>query len=123
MKRLAVLSGLATVLVFGALAASTRTEGAVIINDGGCALVDQNGTATISADSDHAVINRSNSHLMCKVSDVANPTGKAVHWDFANTGLVCRVYGPGGNSVTTTEDWHQTTSASGQATLICKLPL
>jgi hypothetical protein len=47
---------------------------------------------------------------------VFNDTGKAVHWDNANTGLFCQSDATGA----LTTDWSETLSASGNAMLTCK---
>jgi hypothetical protein len=47
---------------------------------------------------------------------VFNDSGKAVHWNNANTGLLCQSAATGA----ITNDWSETLSASGNATLTCK---
>jgi hypothetical protein len=51
------------------------------------------------------------SNVTCTVTGVSNTTGRAVHWDFENTGNTC-----GGGT-----DWKQTLSASGNAKLVCHI--
>jgi hypothetical protein len=64
----------------------------------------------------HSVeITNGNRVTICKASDVSNPTGKAVHWSYDNTGGYCYVAG------SWVSDWDETVSASGEATLRCHL--
>jgi len=52
--------------------------------------------------------------MRCSLDDVPNSTGRAVHYDYESTGMMCYLLeGP-------TADWHETVSADGQATLTCK---
>ncbi len=91
---------------------------AIVINDSGCGLLDGDG-GVVSATSDHTVLTnnaRGNTVLICKVKGVANSTGKAVHYDNASTDLVCGTFGG------LTTHWHETVSASGNATLVCLVP-
>ncbi len=91
------------------------TQGAIVIHDMGCTLLDGDG-GFVSADSAHAVVTPSgNGTLTCKVKGVANSSGRAVHYDFSTTGLTCGT--PAGG----TQDWHETVSASGNATLTCSV--
>ena len=95
---------------------STAKDPAIHINDAGCALRDGDG-GFVLADSDATVITSSgNGKLTCKVSDVANSTGSAVKWNYDNTGLLCNIIGAGA-----TDDWQEIVSASGQATLQCRV--
>lgn len=47
---------------------------------------------------------------------VFNDTGRAIHWDNANTGALCQSAATGA----LTADWSETLSASGNAMLTCK---
>lgn len=99
----------------GLFAVPARTQGAIVIHDMGCSLLDGDGGG-VAADSAHAVVTPSgNGTLVCKVKGVANSTGAAVRYDFASTGLTC------GTPAGSTQDWHETVSASGNATLVCSV--
>jgi hypothetical protein len=81
-------------------------------------LFDGNGGG-VAATSDHQVVtNNANGNLIlkCSVKGVANDTGKAAHFDFASTGILC------GTLLGATENWNETVSNSGNATLTCRLP-
>ena len=121
--------GVVAVLAVGAFLLITTFNGsgsdvaqgaaAVVINDQGCGLLDGDGNF-VSADSDHTVLTQSNNGnavLKCSVKGVANSTGKAVHYDFESTGIPCGILGGG-----VTENWEETVSASGNATLTCLIP-
>lgn len=93
--------------------APANSQGAIVIKDGGCSLLDGDG-GFVAADSSQSVVTPSgNGVLICKVKGVANSTGRAVRHDFASTGISC------GTSAGVTQDWHETVSASGNATLVC----
>jgi hypothetical protein len=127
MQKFLLIGAVAVVGLGALLLAATLTgsdsvaqanNGAVVINDQGCALLDGDGNS-ISTSESHAVITNSkngNTLLKCSVKGVANSTGKAVHFDFDNTGITCAT-----NSGST-ENWHETVSASGNATLTCRIP-
>jgi hypothetical protein len=115
---LAVLVAAAGVLVVGGAGANNA---ALVIDDqGNCNLFDGDGTS-VGATSDHAVINKSGALLTCKVTGVANSSGKAVHYDPDNNpffvGLQCGILG--GPVFLLTDKWTETVSASGVATLRC----
>ena len=76
----------------------------ILNGDGGFALASGNVVITSSG----------NANLKCSTTGVANSTGSAVNWNNANTGLLC------GTTAGATDQWHETVSASGNATLQCK---
>lgn len=101
----------------GRVSIAKASNAAVVINDEGCGLLDGDGNVVL-ATSDHAVItSNGNGVFVCKVHGVANSSGKAVHYDTNNNpfgpGLLCAT--PAG----TTDNWTDTVSASGNATLSC----
>ena len=88
-------------------------SGAVTIRDLGCTLLDGDGSLVFVV-SDHAVITpNGKTKLTCQARGLANSTGRAVHHDYASTGLMC------GTDLGPTTEWHETVSASGRATLTC----
>jgi hypothetical protein len=120
----AALAALAAVLILPTAKADPPADkpGAVVINDQGCGLFDGNGGFAF-ADSDHVVVTPSgNQHLKCRADVTPPASGKAVHYDTDNNpfgpGTVCAIVTPAG--FVTTEDWRETVSASGRATLTCK---
>ena len=91
---------------------------ALVIKDFTCTLFNGDG-AIVFGSSSQAVITSSkngNRVVKCSVKGVANSSGKAVHFNKANTGFNCNAAG----AVST--DWHETVSASGNATLTCPVP-
>lgn len=113
-KLLAVCFTVALIFVFSGFTAE-ENNAAVVIKDGTCYMPDGNGDGvfadgmiSVQTSSDHI-------SLVCKAKDVANDTGKAVHWDFDSTGIPCLT------ALGITEDWKAVISASGNATFTCKL--
>jgi len=89
---------------------NTAKDPAIVINDFGCGLMDGDGNFAF-ADASHAVVTSSgNSTLKCSAT-VANSQGKAVNYN----DFLC------GTPLGLTTDSHETVSASGQATLTCKV--
>ena len=82
---------------------------ATVINDFGCTLYDGDGGFAF-ADASHAVINSNGDFIKCKAT-VVNSQGKAVRYDDFLCGTLTGV----------TSDSHETVSASGQATLTCRI--
>ena len=60
--------------------------------------------------------------LKIRAKGLPNPTGKAVHWNFRNTGILCGVFVPNFGYVMTTE-WRETVSAAGTAVLTCRVKM
>jgi hypothetical protein len=115
LKPHALLATLALVLgliVVPGVAAAKSPNGAVVIKGGACTLFDGTG-ALVAGEKFHAVTNRNGSKATCRAKGLANPTGKAVKFNFANTGAQCAT--PGG----LTSRWHETVSASGRAKIVC----
>ncbi len=109
----AVGAALLTASLFAAGTASA--DGAIVIKDSTCGLLDGNGAPTL-ADLSHAVITPSgNNVLKCSATVTAPASGQAAHFDFTTFASPCET--PSG----TTNDWMETVSASGQATLTCKV--
>jgi hypothetical protein len=103
---------------------STRARAAVVIRDVGCGLLGGDGEFVFA---DRAFIiatqsTRHNTTLICKVKNVANPTGRAVRYNSehnpSGVGAECGIFRPPDEFVSTT-DWTETISASGNATLRC----
>ncbi len=90
--------------------AKSANDGAVVINDFGCGLLDGDGHLAFT-DMSHAVVTPSgNGSLTCR-AHVPNSTGKAVNY----TNLLCAT--PAGF----TANGFEIVSASGQATLTCNV--
>jgi hypothetical protein len=69
----------------------------------------------VPGDRSHVVINKRGTHFVCIAKDVANDTGKAIRYNFANTGVPCVTnLGP-------TERWREVISAKGRARIVCHL--
>ncbi|HEX6322256.1 MAG TPA: hypothetical protein VFZ36_00915 [Vicinamibacterales bacterium] len=114
-KRMIFIAGVIVAAAAMLYVEPAKTQGAVVIDSIGCSLFDGDG-AIVGADSGRAVVTPSgNGTLVCKVKGVANSTGSAVHYDFASTGIVC------GTPAGITENWHETVSASGNATIVCSV--
>jgi hypothetical protein len=97
----------------------------VQINVGGCTMSDGNGNTIISSDPKLKVKVSTQSAkntltLTCEISNVPNDTGRAVIYNFANTGGgVCMITDPLRNVVRPADVWQETVSASGEAILTC----
>lgn len=114
-RKLLVILGASLVAAAVVYVQPVQTQGAVVIHDTGCTLLNGNGGA-VSADSVRAVVTPSgNGTLTCKVRGVANDTGRAAHFSGASTGISC------GTPAGSTMNWHETVSASGNATLTCSV--
>ena len=89
---------------------------AVVINDSSsCGMLDGNENL-VSTDNTHTVTKSDgNSSVNCQANVTPSTTGKAVHWDNDNTSMLCKT--PGGY----TNDWKETVSADGQASLSCHI--
>jgi hypothetical protein len=89
---------------------------AIVIKDFGCGMLDGNGGFVFTTGSIDVITSSGNSNLQCTANGVPNDTGSAVHWSFDNTGFLCGTLD--GNL---TEEWQETVSNGGNATLICKV--
>src|SRR4051812_9888371 len=82
-------------------------DGAIVINDFGCGMIDGDGNFAFS-DNSHAVVTSSGNGMLRCQATVPNSTGKAVVYkDF-----LCGTFAG-------LADGRETVSASGQATLTC----
>jgi hypothetical protein len=105
----ALLAVAASFIVVGG--AGANNAAIVIHEEGGCILLDGDGN-WVEADSLHWVIRKSSEELVCRVAGVPNSTGKAVIWNVNNTGILCY-------TGQYTDQWTETVSASGNATVHC----
>lgn len=127
-KRVTLMAaGLTVAIVLGFTAMAgpgvgvASADSAALVIDGRlCGLLDGNGKIVLT-NSSHSVVTQSangNRVLKCSVKGVAS-TGRAVHFDFNNTGLKCDV---GILEIKLTANWHNKVSKSGNATLTCLVP-
>jgi hypothetical protein len=113
---LAVLGSLLLVVPRGE---KTHADAAVVmVGDFGCGLVDGQGQFVFSDENVVNVVTDGNSATIVCRAEVSNTSGTAQHFDFTNTGELCGIYG-----ADPTADWHETVSAAGQATLVCRASL
>ncbi len=95
-------------------------NGALVISDFGCRVIGGN-----TVDSHAVVTSNGNGVLSCHADVAPTASGHAEHYDFESTGKLCFkdsgiLTGGAKGPAQRTEDWKQTTSASGQAVLTCK---
>lgn len=109
---LVILAGV--YVVVGVSEAEGQSGGAIVIHGGGCTVLDGDGGFVGGTASNGVSTPSGNAKLTCRGIG-PNSTGKAVHWDFSNTGLLCVT--PFG----ATEDWKTVVSKSGQITLQCRI--
>lgn len=114
---------LATVAISSAalLVPAAQAAPALSITEGQCGLIDAAMNTVIS---DRVQLLRTQSPtgvvtFRCQTSDVGNDTGRAVIYNFANTGIQCALQDPI-SGLRITNDWQLTISPSGQATLSCR---
>jgi hypothetical protein len=106
--------GMGVLVAFAAVPALSDNS-AVVVKDTACNLYDGNGNLTL-ADGSVEVSNHGGvTVFVCKAKGLANDTGTAVQFDNASTGLPCLTDGGA------TDDWHDTVSASGNSTLVCRI--
>ncbi len=98
--------------------AQTFAAPAVVITGESCGMLTPDGF-TLTTDTKQVSTSSSNGNTMlqCKTK-LPDYTGGVQHYDQASTGSQCGILTNAGFFIT--EDWHETISDSGQATLICK---
>lgn len=103
----------AAVLLIAALCVPVRaSDRAVVIKDSACMLLDGDG-GVVAADGSISVTHKNGWMFTCKAKDVPNASHHEVRYDSVSTGWPCMTdNGP-------TDDWQETVSASGNATLSC----
>ena len=115
MKRALTGSALVALLLGFAYApiGATAEQRAVVVNEGGCWMLDGDG-GFIQGEMPHSVTNNGgNSIFKCQSKKVSNASRSSVTWDQANTGFMC------GTTLGMTADWRETITPSGNATLTC----
>ena len=119
MKKHLILAAATTLFALAAPVANAAP--ALVINPAGsCTLVDGNGAFTFTNDTKITATqsNNNNSKFTCKATVTPSSAGNAARFDSGSTGgLLCAIPSPFGFQ--TTNQWHQTVSASGEATLTC----
>lgn len=118
MKKHLILAAAMTLFALAAPVANAAP--ALVINPaGGCGLLDGNGNPTFTNDTKVTATqsNNDNSKFTCKATVTPSTAGRAANFDFASTGFLCGIPNPFGAQVT--DQWHETVSASGEATLTC----
>jgi hypothetical protein len=96
---------------------------AVVINPaGGCSLFDGNGGIAVTTDTQSVSTQSANQNTMVKCQATVTPPsyGQAAQFDAVSTNLSCGIVSPLPPFIIATNDWKETVSASGQATLICR---
>ena len=106
------------VSAFMLFVASAHADPAIIVTDFGCGLIDGDGNSFSTNDT--KVVNSNNGkggqiNFACYASGVPNNQGRAVHWDYDNTGLTC------GTLFGSTTDWRIVVDTEGNAVLKCKI--
>jgi hypothetical protein len=107
--------GLVTIHAHQVSAAEAAAEPAVVISDFGCNLFNGMGVLVFTNES-HGVItssNNDNSMMRCQAQVTPSPEGRAVRFNYDNTGMLCMTQSGA------TDRWNNVVSASGQATLTC----
>jgi hypothetical protein len=120
MRALYLASTTAVVLALGASAA--LADPAFVIRQELCVLLDGDGNVVATTDIQQVVTTQSangNVNAQCDADVSPASSGRAAHFDFSSTGLLCVFETPFG--VETTDDWQITVSASGQAKIVCHL--
>lgn len=102
-----------------------QSNRAVVIHDGSCFLLDGLGNFVSTQRSNKVGTHSGTAKFSCHAEVIPSPTGRAVHYDGDHhpdlpEELPCGIEFPGGLFLT--NDWHETVSASGTATLICHVP-
>jgi hypothetical protein len=86
-----------------------------VAKDSLCGVLDAHGGVAFGNQSMTLSNRGGQSMVKCSVKDVPNTTGRAVRFDYESTGMTCMTAaGP-------TTDWHETISAAGNATLMCRM--
>jgi hypothetical protein len=119
--RTRILAVASFIVVAAAVAATIQVQAAapqpaVIISDVSCNLFDGTGALTFTTDTHGVVTNSSNDNRMmrCQADVAPPPDGRAVQFSQAtHPGVVCNAVGR------LTDNWRNTVSASGKATLQC----
>lgn len=113
-----VLAGIACLALLTFLYVPSGTSaaaGTVVAKDMTCMVLDADGGIAVGNQSLLMSTPGGNSMIRCTVKDVPNSTGRAVHYNYENTGMACMT------AAGATTDWHETISASGNATLTCRM--
>jgi hypothetical protein len=114
MKR--VLTGIGCLALLTFLYAPTDAASkSVLAKNGTCAVFDGDGGIASGGDSVVIMNPSGNAMVKCSVKGVPNSSRRTVHFDHENTGAMC------GTAAGMTDDWHETISAYGNATLTCRM--
>lgn len=113
---------LLAVFVVYASSAARAGQAVVITPPGNCDLFDGNGGFALTNNAQVVATQSSNGNLLlrCQTSVTAPSSGRAVYFGEASTPYVPCVI-PLGLGFQVADAWHETVSASGEATVICQV--
>jgi hypothetical protein len=119
-----LILGMATLALTGLGSRVASAEGALHVDiSGDCVLLDGNGdfVTTKSGDVVATFSKNGNQVVRCDVAEITpSPDGRAVRWNFENTGLACSNFDVNGFQETTR--WHVVVAPSGRSRLVCHFP-
>jgi len=112
-------------LASAAPALADDAHAAIVVSEGAAQLLDANKRPFPVSDYHKVTTQSANRNVILKLlaKGAPNPTGEAVHWDYATTRMWCKVWVARYGYVWS-KDWRQTISAKGNTVLTCciKLP-
>ena len=93
---------------------ATKVEASVAIGPLGCTVLDGDGNG-YGGTGWGVATSSGNVNFRCTGSGAPNSTGKAVHWDYDNTGLLCST------TVGWTDNWKEVVDSDGDVNLQCRI--
>ena len=121
MKKSLVVAASVAALMAGGI--SVVQAAATALRMDGCGLFDGNMNVVAPLNAKIAATQSANGNAMlqCKADNVPLGTSGATRWDYSNTGVACGVLAQvnGQLQMQLTQDWEETISASGNATMTC----
>lgn len=108
--------GLALALVM-TWSSTAHAERALVVQDSGCVMLDSTGLPgayTLESNAVGTASDNCNSTIQCKAK-IANPTKKAIKFTGKTSPFVCST------TFGLTNNWQQVISASGSASLVCRI--
>jgi hypothetical protein len=117
-SKVAVLTTLPLIAVIASMGIAYSQSAEVYIGIEACGLFDGTGNV-VRTGNGHSVqtsSNRQNAIHTCRADVTPPPDGRAVIFNFENTGRICGLDNTGKSST----DWQNVVSAKGKSKLVCK---
>ena len=115
-SRFKLMLGLAALAAFGVLPSAVLAGGGgYTVRNVSCPMYDGYGAKFTAVGTTSVSSDGLRAKLTCSAKNVPTPSNSTIYWNYANTGGACQVIGK------FTNDWQESVSSRGTASMTCTL--